>query len=91
MFAAAILAATVGRIRPDCRPPDLSRRGDDPYAPIRIAVEGTTYMACKGMRRSLDAWLHTMLADGMPRPYVMAPVDQASLLGAAVAALGRLG
>ena len=91
MFAAAILAATVGRIRPDCRTPDLSRRGDDPYAPIRIAVEGTTYMACKGMRRSLDAWLHTMLADGMPRPYVMAPVDQASLLGAAVAALGRLG
>jgi len=91
MFAASVLAATVKRMRPDCGLPELQAGGDDPYAPVRIAVEGTTYMACKGMRRSVDAWLHVMLADGMPRPYVMAPVDQASLLGAAVAALGRLG
>jgi len=78
MFAAAVLAATVRRMQ-----------GDLPQAaPIRIAMEGTTYMAYKGMRRSLDAWLHTLLVREMPRPYVVAPVDQASLFGAAVAASG---
>jgi hexokinase len=60
----------------------------EPYAPIRIAVEGTTFMVYKGMRRSLEAWLHTMLVKDRPRPYVLAPVEQASLFGAAVAACG---
>ena len=84
MSAAAVLAATVKRINASC---DAGMRH---YAPVRIAVEGTTYMAFKGMRRSLDSWLHIMLADEMPRPYVVAPVEQASLLGAAVAATSKL-
>jgi hexokinase len=76
LFSAAVLAATVERMQAYC----------EPYAPVRIAVEGTTFMLYKGMRRSLEAWLHTMLVKDKPRPYVIAPVEQASLYGAAVAA-----
>ena len=56
---------------------------------MRIAVEGTTYLVYKGMRRSLEAWLHIMLNKGKPRPYIIAPVEQASLFGAAVAAISK--
>ena len=77
LFSAAVLAAIVERMQADC----------EPYAPVRIAVEGTTYMIYKGMRRSLESWLHTMMVKEKPRPYVIAPVEQASLFGAAVAAL----
>jgi hexokinase len=79
LLSASVLAATVERIDP----------AYEPYAPVRIAVEGTTYMIYKGMRKALEAWLHLMLVKGKPRPYVISPVEQASLFGAAVAALGR--
>jgi hexokinase len=77
MFSASVLAATVKRIQPGC----------EPYSPVRIAVEGTTYMIYRGMRRALDAWLHTMLIREKPQPYIISPVEQASLFGAAVAAI----
>jgi len=77
MFAASVLAATVARMQ----------SGYEPSLPIRIAVEGTTYMAYKGMRRSIEAWLHTLLVRESPRSYIVAPVEQASLFGAAVAAV----
>ena len=83
LLSAAVLAATVQRI--NCGPQAAFR----PCSPVRIAVEGTTYMIFKGMRRSLESWLHFMLADGKPQPYIIAPVEQASLFGAAVAALCR--
>ena len=79
IFSAAVLAATVERIN----------HGYEPYSPVRIAVEGTTYMIYKGMRRSLESYLHQMLYKDKPRPYVISPVEQASLFGAAVAALSR--
>jgi hexokinase len=78
LFSAAVLAATVERIQ----------AGYEPWAPVRIAVEGTTYLIYKGMRRSLESWLHLMLVNGKPRPYIVSPVEQASLFGAAVAAVG---
>jgi hexokinase len=78
LFSAAVLAATVERMRPDY----------EPYSPVRIAVEGTTYLIYKGMRRSLESWLHRMLFREKPRPYIISPIEQASLFGAAVAALG---
>jgi hexokinase len=77
LFSASVLAATVER----------TQESYEPYAPVRIAVEGTTYMIYRGMRRALDAWLHTMLVREKPRPYIISPVEQASLFGAAVAAL----
>jgi hexokinase len=79
LLAAAVVAATVERIG---APPE-------PFAPVRIAVEGTTYMIYKGMRKALDSWLHIMLVSGKPRPYIISPVEQASLFGAAVAALSE--
>jgi hexokinase len=72
-----VVAAAVRRIRENV----------PPYAPVRVAIEGTTYMIYKGMRRAMNAWLHVMLTRGSPCPYVISPVEQASLFGAAVAAL----
>jgi len=79
LFSAAVLAAVVQKINPSC----------EPYAPVRIAVEGTTYLVYKGMRRSLESWLHQMLVKGKPQPYIISPVEQASLFGAAVAAMSK--
>ncbi|GHU23338.1 hypothetical protein FACS1894164_07510 [Spirochaetia bacterium] len=78
LLAAAPIAAAVRRIA-----------HYDPESPVRIAIEGTTYLIYKGMRNALDSWLHTMLDVDKPHPYLIAPVDQASLFGAAVAALTR--
>jgi len=79
LFSAAVLAATILKT-------DASY---EPYSPVRVAVEGTTYLVYKGMRRSLESYLHQMLFKEKPRPYVVSPVEQASLFGAAVAALSK--
>ena len=79
LFSASVLAATMKRMNADILP----------YSPVRIAVEGTTYLIYKGMRRSFESWLHQMLINGKPKPYVVSPVEQASLFGAAVAALSK--
>ena len=63
--------------------------GHNPFVPVRVAVEGTTYMLYRGMRKALESYLHIMLNSGKPRSYAISPVEQASLLGAAVAALSR--
>ena len=77
LFAAAMVAAAV----------DKAGEGFDPFIPVRIAVEGTTYLIYKGMRSALESYLHIMLNREKPRSYSIAPVEQASLFGAAVAAL----
>jgi hexokinase len=41
------------------------------------------------MRVALESYLHTMLVARKPQPYLIAPVEQASLFGAAVAALSK--
>jgi hexokinase len=79
LFSAAVLAATI--LKADA--------GYEPYSPVRIAVEGTTYLIYKGMRCSLESYLHQMLFREKPRPYIVSPVEQASLFGAAVAALSK--
>ena len=77
LLSAAVVAAMVQRVG----------EGYDPFVPVRIAVEGTTYVMYKGMREALESYLHTMLYKDAPRSYVISPVEQASLFGAAVAAL----
>jgi hexokinase len=77
LMSAAVVAAMVQRVGEGC----------DPFVPVRIAVEGTTYMIYKGMREALESYLHTMLYRDSPRSYVISPVEQASLFGAAAAAL----
>jgi hexokinase len=79
LFSAAIVAATVERMG----------QGYDPFVPVRIAVEGTTYVIYKNMREALESYLHTILVSDKPRSYVISPVEQASLFGAAVAALSK--
>ena len=79
MLSAAVAAAGVERVQ----------SGYEAYSPVRVAVEGTTFMIYKGMRTAFESWLHFMLFKGKPRSYVVAPVEQASLFGAAVAALSR--
>jgi hexokinase len=79
LLAAAAAAAAVKK----------SGGGFEPCSPVRIAVEGTTYLIYKGMRKALESYLHTMLIGDKPLSYVIAPVEQASLFGAAVAALSR--
>ncbi|MCL1813661.1 MAG: hexokinase [Treponema sp.] len=79
VFSAAVVAAAVERMD----------KGHDPFAPVRIAVEGTTYMIYKGMREALESYLNIMLNLDKPRSYIIAPVEQASLFGAAVAALSE--
>ncbi|MDR1908520.1 MAG: hexokinase [Spirochaetaceae bacterium] len=76
LLTSAVAAATVEHLG----------AGRDPLVPVRIAVEGTTYLRYRGMREAFEASLHIMLNREGPRYYTVAPVEQASLLGAAVAA-----
>jgi hexokinase len=79
LFAAASIAAAVER----------TGAGFDPLSPVRVAVEGTTFMVVRGLRPAFESYLHQMLAAKAPRRVVVSPVEQASLFGAAVAALSR--
>ena len=79
LVAAAVLAGTARHI--------AERTFPHPFAPIRIAVEGTTFLIYKGMRQALESYLYAMLGGDRPVPYVITPVEGASLGGAAVAAL----
>ncbi|MDR0550492.1 MAG: hexokinase [Spirochaetaceae bacterium] len=61
--------------------------GGNPLAPVRIAVEGTTYLIYHFLRESFEARLRTTLAGFGIHDYIVMPVEQASLIGAAVAGL----
>ena len=77
LLSAAMVAAAV----------EKAAAPSDPLVPARVAVEGTTYVVYKGMRSALESYLHVMLNRHKPRACAIAPVEQASLFGAAVAAL----
>jgi hexokinase len=76
LLSAAVLGAAV----------EKAEGGVDPLAPAGIAVEGTTYLRYAGMRTALESYLNVLLNRHSPRVYIIRPVEQASLLGAAVAA-----
>jgi hexokinase len=77
LLSAAVVAATVERMD----------AGNNSFAPVRIAIEGSTYKLYKGMREAFDARLHTMLNREKPRSYIISSLENASLFGAAMAAL----
>jgi hexokinase len=58
----------------------------DPLAPVRVAVEGTTFSLYHFLCDAIKARLHVMLNADAPQFCIMETVDQASLFGAAVAA-----
>ncbi|MDR0388582.1 MAG: hexokinase [Spirochaetaceae bacterium] len=82
LLTASMLSATAEHIAAG---PGLTSY--DPASPLRIAVEGTTYVAYQGLRRSLESQLHRLLTAKFPRSYSISPVEHASLFGAAAAAL----
>jgi hexokinase len=84
LLTASILTATVEHMALEH---DFVGGAYDPASPLRIAVEGTTYVAYQGLRRSLESQLHRLLTAKFPRSYSITPVEQASLFGAAAAAL----
>jgi hexokinase len=59
----------------------------NPLAPVRIAVEGTTFSVYHFLGEALRARFHTIINSGSQRFCIMEPVKQASLFGAAAAAL----
>ncbi|MDR0539351.1 MAG: hexokinase [Spirochaetaceae bacterium] len=77
LLCAALTAGTV-----------ITMNAAHPLAPVRIAVEGTTYLVYHFIRESFEARLRSILASYDIYDYLVTPVDQASLIGAAVAALG---
>jgi hexokinase len=79
IFAGTAIAASIEKIS----------AGYDPMIPVRVAVEGTTYVIYKGLRETLESNLHMLMNDKGPRSYIISPVEQASLFGAAVAALSK--
>jgi hexokinase len=66
------------------------RGGFDPLRPFRIAVEGTTFLRYKGLREALESSLYETLSAKGPRNYIIQPVEQASLFGAAGAAASQV-
>ncbi|GHV83012.1 hexokinase [Spirochaetia bacterium] len=77
VFSAATLAAVIQH----------TGEGKDQLKPVRIAVDGTTFAIYHFMRESIEAHLRVMLNASSPHFFIMSKVEQASLLGAAVAAL----
>jgi hexokinase len=78
--AALVAASTLAAVAERCG-------ADDPLAPVRVAVEGTTFSVYHFLGEAFRARLHCGLSGGSPRFCVLAPVEQASLAGAAAAAL----
>jgi hexokinase len=77
LVAASILAAVVEHCGAAC----------NPFAPARIAVEGTTFSVYHFLQEALRARFHGIVNRAGPRFYLIEPVKQASLFGAAAAAL----
>lgn len=76
-LSAASLAAAVLR----------SGAGSNPEQPICIMYEGTTFQRVKGLKSLTDHYLQQLLKENGGRYYQFAQVDNASLIGAAVAGL----
>ena len=83
LLSAAVVAAAIEKTAAGYE----STRRFDPFVPVRVVVDGTTFKVYKGMRSAIESYLYVMLNRKNPRAYTIAPVDQASLLGAAVGAL----
>jgi hexokinase len=77
MLAAMSLTATVLK----------SGQGLTPEAPVCITAEGTTFYRLKGLRGKTEYYLNRYLTDGYHRYWKLVEVENATLIGAAVAGL----
>jgi hexokinase len=64
-----------------------SGSGEDPCAPVCAVVEGSVYWGLKGMRRKVDSYLKEFLEERHGRYLETIQVENASLVGAAIAGL----
>ncbi|NLW46783.1 MAG: hexokinase [Firmicutes bacterium] len=77
MLAAISLTATVLK----------SEQGTNPEAPICITAEGTTFHQLKGMKAKTEAYLQKYLTEQHQRYWKLVDIENATLIGAAVAGL----
>ena len=64
-----------------------SEKGGRPTRPVCITAEGTTFYEMKSLSIRVDGYLNTFLKERYERYYEIVQVDNATLLGAAIAGL----
>ena len=64
-----------------------SGAGQDPRYPVCIAVDGTTFWQLRTFRLRVDAKIRRLLVGERERAWEITTVEDAPLLGAAIAAL----
>ena len=62
-------------------------KGHDPARPVCIVAEGTTFYHLTSMRQKIEYYLKQHLADDKGIHYQIATIDNATLIGAAIAGL----
>ncbi len=62
-------------------------RGGDPRYPVCVTVDGTTFWQLRGFRSRVESFLRLLLRGRRARAWEITGVDDAPLLGAAIAAL----
>ena len=77
MLAAITLTATVLK----------SGQGLNPEAPVCITAEGTTFYRLKGLKAKTEYYLKRYLTDHHHRYWKLVEIENATLIGAAVAGL----
>jgi hexokinase len=61
--------------------------GKNPFSPVYIVAEGTTFYGLKSLKRRVEYYLKQYLEDKMQRYYEIVSVENATLIGAAIAGL----
>jgi hexokinase len=64
-----------------------SGKGTDPDKPVCIVAEGTTFYYLTGMKEKIEKYLEEFLTDNKKRYYEIVNVENATLIGAAIAGL----
>jgi len=64
-----------------------SQKGKNPCFPVCIVAEGTTFYQLKSLKQRVEYYLKTYLEDRKNRYYEIVNVDNATLIGAAIAGL----
>ncbi len=64
-----------------------SGSGTDPSRPICIVAEGTTFYQMKGLKNRVEFYLKQYLENKLGIHYEIISVDNATLIGAAIAGL----
>jgi hexokinase len=77
LLAAALLCAAVLK----------SGIGKDPRFPVLITADGTTFWQLRSFRARVESYMHSFLRGDRERAWEIIGVDDAPLLGAAIAAL----